>query len=61
MAKKRTTSTKQLKLWTLVFFVVCMALPWLLSPSGCQLDTSPRILPHPPVESDDADSGEHDK
>lgn len=37
---------------------VCVVPPFLLS--RCQLDTSPRILPHPPVESDDSDSGETD-
>lgn len=37
---------------------LCVVPPFLLSGNGCQLDTRPIIKPHPPVESDDSDSGE---
>lgn len=37
----------------------CVLPPFLLG--RCQLDTSPRISKHPPVESDDSDSGETDR
>jgi hypothetical protein len=57
-SKARTT------FYATVALALCVVPPFLMSSSsgGCQLDTTPRILPHPPVESaDDADSGDDDK
>jgi hypothetical protein len=55
---KRTTSKTREKLYATLALAFCVSLPWVLLSPSCQLDTSPRILPHPPVESDDSDSGE---
>lgn len=58
MAKRSKARTT---FYATLLLALCMALPWLLSPSGCQLDTRPIIKPHPHVESDDSDSGEHER
>ena len=57
---KRTSKTR-LKLAAVALFVVCMALPWVLSPSGCQFDTHPiggPRLKHWTGDRGDADSGD---
>jgi hypothetical protein len=57
----RKHSKARTMLYATAALALCVLPPLLMSSSsgGCQLDTSPRILPHPPVESaDDADSGD---
>lgn len=60
MAKRSKARTT---FYATVALALCVVPPFLMSSSsgGCQLDTRPIIKPHPPVESDDSDSGEHDK
>lgn len=55
MAKRKSTVRTTLAA-TALMALFAVVVPW-----SCQLDTSPRILPHPPVnntEPDDSDSGE---
>ncbi len=54
MAKKRSRALNVF--YASVALALCVVPPFLLS--QCQLDTTPIIKPHPPVESDDSDSGE---
>lgn len=56
MAKRSKARTV---LFATLALAVCVVPPFLMSGAsgGCQLDTSPRILPHPPVESDEEDGG----
>lgn len=59
MAKRSKARTV---LFATLALAVCVVPPFLMSGAsgGCQLDTRPIIKPHPPVESDDSDSGEND-
>lgn len=43
-------------LYATIALALCVLPPLLMS--QCQLDTTPIIRPHPPVESDDSDSGD---
>jgi hypothetical protein len=64
MPRTRSHSRVRTTLYATLALAVCVVPPFLMSSSsgGCQLDTSPRISKHPPVESaDDADSGDDDK
>jgi hypothetical protein len=71
MAKRTTASKTRTTLLASAVLFACVALPWLLPASGCELDTSPIIHKHPPVKREaepirhgtagDNDSGDDSK